>query len=357
MKVFLDESGNTYANWFDMNQPYFVYGGWIIKEEQIDLARNHITKVDSLKTHGEMKSKELLKNHKKDFYVLMNQLIDEGAIPFFVIYDKRYILSARLVELVFDITYNTSIKNSMQYNIELKSAITTIISKDYKTISRFAEIIAGQKIDAKTVQGLIDSIKLLFNRHKLYDVASSLEMFTEDRLLSMADELIVTDDPYNNKPWHSLTATALFHLLVNIDPLGDVFSSDLSVTADKIAGFDIVFSQIEDISKTQLNNISSISTEDSKSNKMLHAADYLCGYINRCFNSSSVWSKDRASKDLLGKIVYIDHKYQKYNAKIIGYDFNSTVFINMLSDLLGKKANKQDYSFETIQKLFPSILN
>ena len=38
MKAFFDESGNTGTNWLDVSQPFFVYGGWIIAEEEEEFA-------------------------------------------------------------------------------------------------------------------------------------------------------------------------------------------------------------------------------------------------------------------------------------------------------------------------------
>jgi len=33
---FVDESGNTGTDWLNKDQPFFVYGGWLIPNENID---------------------------------------------------------------------------------------------------------------------------------------------------------------------------------------------------------------------------------------------------------------------------------------------------------------------------------
>lgn len=40
--LYLDESGNTGTNMFDINQPSYVYAGWLIKKEDENSVTNYI---------------------------------------------------------------------------------------------------------------------------------------------------------------------------------------------------------------------------------------------------------------------------------------------------------------------------
>ena len=33
-ELYLDESGNTHNDWFNKDQPYFIYGGWLIEKSK-----------------------------------------------------------------------------------------------------------------------------------------------------------------------------------------------------------------------------------------------------------------------------------------------------------------------------------
>jgi hypothetical protein len=87
ISIFLDESGNSGSNYLDVQQPFFVYGGWFVRNEDVDAVR---TTVENWEQAIESKAQEI-KGHKlakgssgrKKIIELLRLLGKSGAIPIY----------------------------------------------------------------------------------------------------------------------------------------------------------------------------------------------------------------------------------------------------------------------------------
>ncbi len=57
MLAYFDESGNTGSNWLDKQQPYFVYGGWLLKDDKKEKATELLKECFSNSKATELKAK------------------------------------------------------------------------------------------------------------------------------------------------------------------------------------------------------------------------------------------------------------------------------------------------------------
>ena len=107
MLLYFDESGNTGSNWIDAQQPYFVYGGWLIKDDKKKDAVSLLSECFSDSKAAELKSKTIWDRKKDKLIDFINGMVDKvGAIPCFAIADKKYMIAAKIVETFFDCKYN-----------------------------------------------------------------------------------------------------------------------------------------------------------------------------------------------------------------------------------------------------------
>lgn len=357
MLFYLDESGNTGTNWLDPNQPYFVYAGWLIKQSCIDSASQRIKALDALSPGTELKSTELLDNHKKEFFRLLTSLIeDELALPLFVVYDKRYMMATKIVETFFDYTHNPSLKPQITGQAVLKKTLATSIIKNTQLIDDFGAIYAKRNIDYNTFNNIYIDLKNHFINVGLREVADSLNGISHDNLQSMIEENKSSRNHLNNKPWFSLTYPSLFQLMYNIEGLGKTNNTQITVFVDELSGYEDVINSVESFSHTLFSDIHSISQGESTSIEMIRAADFLCGYIRKCITDTSYWSKVRSSRDFWKWLLKRDAEYTKKNIRLFDYDAVESSFENKIESLSGKKETHLDYSTEYIKQRYFEVL-
>lgn len=118
--LFFDESGNTGANWLDGVQSYFVYGGWLLPEDNIKEAEDIIKAIFHNSKANELKSGYVVSRHMDKFQSLFSQLLTIDALPIFQIADKKYMLAAKLIETFFDYAYNPNVDQSFIGEIDKK---------------------------------------------------------------------------------------------------------------------------------------------------------------------------------------------------------------------------------------------
>ena len=105
--LYLDESGNTGTNMFDINQPFYVYAGWLIKKEDENSVTNYIR--DSIKRvkAKEIKSKNILKRYRPELYDFLQNSINNRMLPFSYTFEKRHYVCCKIVETFFDYARKT----------------------------------------------------------------------------------------------------------------------------------------------------------------------------------------------------------------------------------------------------------
>jgi len=216
MKLFLDESGNTGANWVDPQQPFFVYGGWLFKDDQCQIAIAKINELFSFSKAQELKSKHILERKRKYFFEMTDFLLEDlGAIPMFVIADKKYMVSAKIIETFFDPAYNPNINGSIVLNSLLKKALADCIYEDELLTIIFADALKASKIDISFIKDIRNKLVKHFISEGLTEVGSTLTNLSDDNLDLMVDEFLIISQNWSKKSNLSLTAPILMQLIIN----------------------------------------------------------------------------------------------------------------------------------------------
>jgi hypothetical protein len=99
----MDESGHSGPNSFDLNQPVFVSGGWIIARRDEAKCRAIVAGARDLRPNrAELSSASLFRSADgRNFAIaLLGLLLQEGASPVICVAEKRLCVAVRIVETV-----------------------------------------------------------------------------------------------------------------------------------------------------------------------------------------------------------------------------------------------------------------
>lgn len=400
-ELYLDESGNTHNDWFNKDQPYFVYGGWLIEKSKRACIEEYVNKLP-IKKAKELKAKNTFKNNiddndkkYKEFINIFNDFMCKyNAIPFFHISNKKFMISALIVDVLFDPKYNKSMNNhiikSDKYETStLKIALASYIllnDNNKCIIESFSELIRNNNIDINKLILIKNNLIELFNL-KLPKVSNSLKFLEEENLLDIIKEF----NQYNETKFiNSIVTPAISNLFMNLIEClsNNNCSHTLSIYYDNLSNYDKTLEKIkkeildtypattENIDKNKKliygsNNIkiNEMNSVDSKNNTMIQMADLLCGftiktYINILKNKNinihikSFWQLFLAnllSKNKQFMSINEDNstKYKLYKI-LFSSETNLKYIINKLLLII----NKKNYKSETIiKKYFEDFLN
>ena len=187
MQAYFDESGNTGSNWLDNQQPFFVYGGWIVKEKYHDVAINILEQCFSESKADELKSGYIWKRKRPQLVNFLNRMMDEAfAIPCFGLADKRYMIAAKIVETFFDCEYNPYVNSYLTFRSDLKKALADSISENEEIVLAFAELIKGGTIDLEKMRIIKEKIGVHFQNIS-DEAANAIFRLNDAELLKMID--------------------------------------------------------------------------------------------------------------------------------------------------------------------------
>jgi len=116
MQFFCDESGQTGSNYLDSTQPFYILGGWL-KPDDIN-SEKFKTELASIIAGKEIKASRLVKNPKgrATLLKLIKLAINYNLIPVYCIVEKRFAISARMVDELLDPEYNDFVPYSITYD-------------------------------------------------------------------------------------------------------------------------------------------------------------------------------------------------------------------------------------------------
>lgn len=296
---YIDESGNTGTNWLDDSQPIFTYGGWLVENSKIETVENFVKEVLKNTQGTELKSSKMFKSNKGTNVSLnlIEKMLENNCIPFFVSIDKKYMLAAKIVESFFDPAYNPNLKNSITSSLNLKINLANfILEYDNSNILKdFLELLKNGTIEISTIKNINERLIKLFYDENYLEVSRSLENLTDENLKNLVSEFETLSNNGENKTKLTLTMPSIHDYLGNVNYYGDfVISDDINVIHDNLRGYDDNFSELKEIffnndgnnfkveDKTymlSLNRLTSLEMKDSKDELILQMADILVGFV------------------------------------------------------------------------------
>lgn len=328
---FIDESGNTGTDWLNSEQPFFIYGGWLIQDKYIESVNNYIDNLLKNEQAHELKSSNILKrkNGMNICTEIIQTLIDNFyALPIFLAIDKEFMVAAKIVETFFDYTYNPNINAYLTHPTELKRALANCILNDKKILKDFLELIKKGTIDLSKLRTISKQLISLLENHNHYQVAETIRNLKDDNLKEMIKEFEYITDGGKKKTRIALTQTALRELLQNVELISQVKEQKVNVLHDKLRGYADVFKETEVIFLNQndpcyyknknmiwisnFRNITSISEIDSKDSPSIQASDILCGFISKVYMKMNFMGNlGKSEKQTLKKLIFLRESYLK----------------------------------------------
>lgn len=337
MLLYFDESGNTGSNWLDKQQPYFVYGGWLMLDSKKELAVQLLAKSFSDSKATELKSKKIWNKKRNQLIEFINGMINEvKAIPSFGIVDKKYMVAAKIIETFFDCAYNPFVNTYLTNKSELKKALADSLSKNDTIINTFAELIKQGTIDLKKMQFIKKEMQKYFEKIS-EKVSELIKNLTDDSLVEMISEFEEITKNGTAKKWISLVEPIMFERIINcLNCFYGSMKESWKIYVDQLFGFNDVFNRLNNV----INN-KKICTQDikilmcdSKSEPLIQAADLLCGFILHSFLEISEVSSSYKINELWKDLICIRDEFSKNNI-IVWEFFTNEDAINLISELAG----------------------
>jgi hypothetical protein len=108
--AFLDESGNTGANFIDLRQPVYIVAGWLVPLPFLHKAQRAVAsfRQEYYPQAAELHAKRILKSATgaARLLELVDALAEAGCMPIASLVEKRYAVAGKIVETFLDPYYN-----------------------------------------------------------------------------------------------------------------------------------------------------------------------------------------------------------------------------------------------------------
>lgn len=301
-ELFLDESGNTGDHFADRNQPIYVLAGWVVpvvrQMEADEIVGSELRRGTWATT--ELKATGLLRSAqgRQHAEILLQSLLEMGCQPVFALYEKRWIIAAKLIELFCDPR-----TNRRAFNLDPRDAITRehlaeqIYALPFEAIEAVWSAVRRNPsvpLLKAPLDRLLHLISLLPDPMLtvlFQEAAQVLDRIVADLLRQKSDRFYKLLDAPN--------APALAAVLNNVDlALEDSHGATVLVVHDESASFEWTLRQTFQMLSTgpdfrmDLNNgnyfrfgmerFVGFDLEQSQTTRMLQAADVLAGTIRAC---------------------------------------------------------------------------
>ena len=322
VELYFDESGNTGTNFMDINQPYFVYGGWLVESHMVNVLNKEIDIVFSYSNAKEIKSKEGLKYDKcKELFHMM---YEKGARPVFGVVDKKYMIAAKIVETFFDYMYNPNVNEYLTGRTELKKSLADNIFVNKDLLHEFSRLIRNGTIELESMREIKRLLALHFENEDLLDVKGTISNLSDSNLQEMIEEFEIISR--NGKRWLSLIMPILIDRILHVDKYLELINEEAILYVDELWGYQDVFDELNKIlmKKRIIKNVNFGGQKKSDQTKLIQAADYLCGFIyHTLLDKEKVENNSPVVNELWQDFVVFDCIFKKNGIKIWDYYANS----------------------------------
>lgn len=367
--LYCDESGTTGNDWNNVQQPYLIYGGWLVPNENKKILKEKINKFLSsnliYKDAKELKAIRFFKNGKNhaNFNKIFNYFISEKSLPIFVILEKNFMISLKMIETFFDPAYSSLLKREFSCDIELKRSLANITSSKREMINKFSDLIHLGNLSDIDLRNLCNELAELFSTLSVDNISTYLHNLSDQALNEMLDEFQVANCE------RSLTIPALFHVL----QLTENFCNEHNIYAqfihDKITGYDNLIDIIKNnfistnVPETikignnrfysNLPHILNIDFCDSKNEDFIQFADLLIGFILhtlKLIQNSQTLSKEQESFIETLIVLYDSLKTWDYN---MSDEFIKKIFLSINPYYTD---NRELFDYKLLNKKFGTYL-
>lgn len=183
--AYVDESGNTYADLLNTEQPFYTMVALLSDSDLQMMARA----VDSLKQqygikHSELHGASLFRLRSSGIYEGVLKLIEDSSIiPMVVIIDKSFIIASKIVDTFFDPHDNPEVPVALYWNRSSRLAMVELIgcSLNQEAISSFLDGILNGNTEslAETARILKARVIAIFKSHMLVNIVTKMLSYVE----------------------------------------------------------------------------------------------------------------------------------------------------------------------------------
>ena len=296
---YCDESGNTGTDWGNVDQPIFIHGGWLVRDEtsksQIIAGIRQLRAKHRLGAL-ELKSRQISRrrNSSEIFREFFTLGLKQGALPFFQVADKDYLVAAKAVETYFDPAYNHSLPMAFTANAGRKKKIAEGLLNDPGLLRQFAALLRAGEAPPDEVVRQIGR-----------DVASCLRSVGQEKPASWIPEYTVNEvndiqEEFNTSAWmRTTTAHTLWSVLQQLEMFLRPRDLAVNVIHDNIVRFDDLLDVVRGMFRPStgqaiplldgraiqdaFSKITGLDLADSREEPLLQFSDLLCAHLRIIF--------------------------------------------------------------------------
>lgn len=329
---YCDESGNTGVNWGDTDQPVFVHGGWMIPSLHQDalLAALPGLRERHRLNAPELKWQQLAKrgNGSAVFREIFETMLAAGAVPFFHVMDKDYILAAKAVETFFDPEYNDflPVEFTSAYDIKKDLAEHFLLAPD--ALDAFANMLrAGAEPEPAGIEKLASQFADFIEENNGPALAEILRHFGSESLADIGRE-------FGADVWMRTTlGHSMFGLMNRLEQFLRPRDVRIEIVHDNIVRFDDLLSLVRgmfresdgsdvvvingEIRFFSMPTVDSMRLGDSKEEPFIQLADLLVGFVRTVFTKlkrgESLGPDERA---VCGDLVMLHQEFYSWDVNV-----------------------------------------
>ncbi|MEO1584400.1 MAG: DUF3800 domain-containing protein [Planctomycetota bacterium] len=297
--LYVDESGNSGPDYLVHNQPFYVLAGWLVPDRGNEEAWVAIEEVRQRLSPqaSELKSKVMLKGERQKYEAaeLIRRYGKLGAVPLYLIAEKRYCVAGKIVETFLDPAYNPLVRNGITGDRETKQEIANLIYERLpeQSLVRFAQ--AYRNPSPESLNLALNDVAENARKHLSPELADAL-LGSLDDIAEIADAEAAAS-PFGNVG-ASLNMPCLVSFLMMAEGLGQVgLHRPIRIVHDRQHAYEAGYQKIfklhqgmprlfaplpedEEIHFGRLEAVAEFETADSKDRLPTQAADVLAGVIH-----------------------------------------------------------------------------
>lgn len=318
--VFVDEAGNSGSNYLDLDQPFYLVGGWVIPNARLGEIALITNAAQALNVEGELKGTKLTGKPRNQAILqrLFDKMLELGCKPTMVFAEKKFCIAAKVIETFLDPAYNRKVTNRYTYDNLLKKGLAEKVYRlPFDVLKQFAE--AYRLLESESMENSLIKICGALKDAKEYDLADMLSgvLLTIEENTSTEKSAHVNFLP--NNATASLNVPAFLNLITIMEKYGRAQQYSLSIIHDKTRVYEPgykevykLFSEAGDFNFELtdgttiimgFSHLKEIHFHDSKESPWIQSSDVLISAVNRFLKS--VYTEENVNTELLeiGKFV------------------------------------------------------
>lgn len=329
---YCDESGNTGVHWGDPDQPVFVHGGWMILGSRQEALLEELPRFRERHRLNapELKWQQLAKREKgaEMFRDILQVMIDNAAVPFFLAMDKDYLLAAKAVDTFFDPAYNHLLPMSFASAYDIKKDLAEHFLLAPAALAEFADMLrSGVEPEAPRIRRLASQFADVMAEHNAPALAEMLRHLTPGEVADIGSEL-------GADVWtRTTTGHSMFALMQRLEQSLRPRRVRIEIVHDNIVRFDDLLGMVKDMFREESGNdvlvingeirfysmptVDSMRLGDSKEEPFIQLADLLVGFVRTVFTKLKHGERlDPDERAVCGDLVMLHQEFYSWDVNV-----------------------------------------